>query len=84
MHQAARWGNVSAAQALLDYGAAIDARDGKGQTPLRRAVNCQRLEFVRFLVRHGADPRAADRRGATPLKAARTGEMKRALAEATA
>jgi truncated hemoglobin YjbI len=76
LHQAARWGNVLVAQALLDHGATIDARDAKGQTPLRRAVNCRQPEIVRLLVRHGADPRKADRRGVTPLDAARTAEMK--------
>ncbi len=79
LHQAARRGCVSVAQALLDHGATIDARDAKGETPLRRAVNCRQLEIVRLLVRRGADRRAADRRGVTPLDAARTAEIKRAL-----
>src|SRR5262249_44793477 len=39
LHQAARRGNISVAEALLDHGATIDAPDAKGQTPLRRAVN---------------------------------------------
>jgi truncated hemoglobin YjbI len=82
LHQAARRGYVSVAEAMLDHGATIDARDAKGQTPLRRAVNCRQLHIVRLLVRHGADPRAADRRGATPLDVARTAEMKQALADA--
>jgi hemoglobin len=84
LHQAARRGNVSVAQALLDYGATIDARDAKGQTPLRRAVNCRQLQIVRLLVQHGADPHAADRRGVTPLDVARTAEMKQTLLEAGA
>jgi truncated hemoglobin YjbI len=84
LHQAARRGNVSVAEALLDHGAAIDARDGKGQTPLRRAVNCRQLPMLRLLVQHGADCHAADRRGVTPLDVARTAEMKQVLAEAGA
>ena len=84
LHQAARRGNVSVAQALLDHGAAIDAQDAKGQTPLRRAVNCRQPEIVRLLVRHGADPHKADRRGVTPLGAARTPEMKLVLGDARA
>jgi truncated hemoglobin YjbI len=84
LHQASRRGYVSVAQALLDHGAATDARDAKKQTPLRRAVNCRQLEIVRLLVRHGADPHAADRRGVTPLDVARTAEMKQALAGAGA
>ena len=79
LHQAARRGCVSVAQALLDHGAAIDARDTRGQTPLRRAVNCKQIQLVRLLLRHGADPRAPDRRGVTPLATARTAEMKKAL-----
>jgi truncated hemoglobin YjbI len=81
LHQAARRGAVSVAQALLDHGATVNARDGKGQTPLRRAVNCRQTELVRLLVRGGADPRAPDRRGVTPLDVARAAEMKQALAE---
>jgi ankyrin repeat protein len=82
LHQAARRDNISVAQALLDHGATIDARDAKGQTPLRRAVNCRQLEIVRLLVRHGADPHAADRRGVTPLDVARTAEMRQVMAGA--
>jgi ankyrin repeat protein len=84
LHQAARRGDVSVAQVLLDHGATIDARDAKGETPLRRAVNCRQMEIVRLLVRQGADPHAADRRGVTPLDVARTAEMKQALANAGA
>jgi truncated hemoglobin YjbI/ankyrin repeat protein len=84
LHQAARRGYVLVAQALLDYGAAIDSRDAKGETPLHRAVNCRQLQMVRLLVRDGADPRAADRRGVTPLDVARTAEMKQVLDEAGA
>jgi hemoglobin len=81
LHQAARRGHVSVAQALLEHGATVDARDAKEQTPLRRAVNCRQLPIVRLLVRHGADPHAADRRGVTPLDVARTAEMKQTLAD---
>jgi hemoglobin len=82
LHQAARRGSVPVAQALLDHGATIDARDAKGQTPLRRAVNCRQPQIVRLLVRHGANPHAADRRGVTPLDVARTALMKHALCAA--
>jgi truncated hemoglobin YjbI len=82
LHQAARRGSVSVAEALLDHGATIDARDGKGQTPLRRAVNCRQLQMVRLLIRRGADPHSADRRGVTPHQLARAFEMKKALADA--
>jgi hypothetical protein len=81
LHQAARRGHGTVAVALLDHGADIEARDNKGQTPLRRAVNCRKLEVVQLLMRRGANPRAADGRGVTPLDVARTAEMKRALAD---
>jgi cytohesin len=81
LHQAARRGYGSVATALLDHGANIDARDSKGQTPLRRAVNCRRFQLVQLLVRRGANPHAEDNRGVTPLDVARTAEMKRALAD---
>lgn len=84
LHQAARRGHVAVAQALLDHGAPVDARDAKMETPLRRAVNCRQMEIVRLLVRHRADPHATDRRGVTPLDVARTAEMKQALADAGA
>ncbi len=82
LHQASRHGHISVAEALLDHGATIDARDAKGETPLRRAVNCRQIEIVRLLVRRRADPHAADRRGVTPLDVARTAEMKQVLADA--
>jgi truncated hemoglobin YjbI len=53
--------------------------DSKGQTPLRRAVDCRQIEVVQLLVQRGANPRAADNRGVTPLEVARTAEMKQAL-----
>jgi truncated hemoglobin YjbI len=84
LHQAARHGSVSVAQALLDHGATIEAHDAKHQTPLRRAVNCRKIEIVQLLVRHGADPHAKDRGGSTPLKSARTSQMKQALTKARA
>jgi hypothetical protein len=81
LHQAARRGFGTVATALLDHGAKVDARDSKGQTPLRRAVNCRQLQLVQLLVRRGANPHAEDNRGVTPLDVARTAEMKRALAD---
>jgi hemoglobin len=84
LHQASRRGYVSVVQALLEHGATIDALDAKGETPLRRAVNCRQHQIVRLLVRHGAHPHLADRRGVTPIDLAHTDEMKQALAAAGA
>jgi hemoglobin len=80
LHQAARRGCASVAAALLDHGANIDARDSKGQTPLRRAVNCRKIQLVELLVQRGANRHAEDNRAVTPLDAANTAELKRALA----
>ena len=54
LHMAARRGYVEIARALLDCGAAIEARDSKGDTPLQRAVNCRRDGVVQLLVERGA------------------------------
>jgi truncated hemoglobin YjbI len=51
LHMAARRGNVEVAEALLDCGAEIDARDSLGVTPLRRAVNCRKPAVEALLLR---------------------------------
>jgi len=53
LHMAARRGNVEVAQALLECGADVEARDSLGVTPLRRALNCRRPEVAALLVRWG-------------------------------
>jgi truncated hemoglobin YjbI/ankyrin repeat protein len=81
LHMAARRGNVEVAEALLDCGAAIEARDSLGDTPLRRAVNCNKVEVAALLLSRGADRDSRGSKGLTPLQAARTSEMKRLLRE---
>jgi len=49
LHMAARRGFMGIAQALLDCGAAADAKDTKGDSPLQRALNCRRKEVARLL-----------------------------------
>lgn len=49
LHMAARRGFVSIARALLDCGAAIEAKDSKGHTPWQRAVNCRQHAVARLL-----------------------------------
>jgi ankyrin repeat protein len=74
---AARRGNVDVIGALLDGGADIEARDSAGDTPLRRAVNCNKVEAAKLLLARGADPRSKGSRALTPARAARSSQMKR-------
>jgi len=54
LHMAARRRYVEIARALLDCGAAVEARDSKGDTPLQRAINCRRDRVSQLLVERGA------------------------------
>ena len=54
LHMAARRGYAEIAGALLDCGAAIEATDSKGDTPLQRAMNCRRHKIVQLLLERGA------------------------------
>ncbi len=83
LHMAARRGTVAIAEVLLASGAEIEAKDTKGETPLRRAVNCCQEGVVRLLLAHGADPLSPDRQGRTALDAARRERIREALCEAT-
>jgi truncated hemoglobin YjbI len=79
LHMSARRGTVRIAEALLDAGADIEARDKNSETPLRRAVNCGQEALVCILLSRGADPRSTDRHGRTPVDAARTASMRKLL-----
>jgi ankyrin repeat protein len=77
LHMAARRGNVDVIGALLDGGADIEARDSAGETPLRRAVNCNKVEAAKLLLARGADPHSKGSKALTPARAARSSQMKR-------
>ena len=79
LHMAARRGNVEVAGALLDSGADIEARDSLGETPLRRAVNCDKTDVATLLLARGADRHSKGSKGITPSGAARTTAMRRLL-----
>jgi ankyrin repeat protein len=53
LHAAARRGYLEIARALLDCGAAVEARDSKGDTPLKRAINCRRDRVSQLLMERG-------------------------------
>jgi ankyrin repeat protein len=63
---AARRGNAEVAEALLDCGADIEARDSLGDTPLRRSVNCNKAEVAALLLSRGADAHSIGSKGLTP------------------
>jgi len=79
LHMAARRGHVEIAEALLDCGAEIDARDSLGETPLRRSVNCNKIQVADLLLRRKANPHSIGSKGLTPLLAARSTAMKQLL-----
>ena len=79
LHMAARRGNLEIAEALLDCGADIDAPDSLGDTPLRRSVNCDKIQVASLLIAKGADVHSIGNRGLTPSQAARTSAMKQLL-----
>jgi truncated hemoglobin YjbI len=76
LHMAARRGNVEVIAALLDEGADIEARDSLGDRPLRRAVNCNKVEAVKLLLTRGADAGSRGSKALTPGLAARSTPMK--------
>jgi truncated hemoglobin YjbI len=61
LHMAARRGHVKTAGALLDCGAALEAKDSKGDTPLQRALNCRRDGVAQLLLERGASRPARSR-----------------------
>jgi truncated hemoglobin YjbI len=54
LHMAARRGVTEVAEALLNCGADIHARDKAGDTPLQRAKNCRKTGVASLLVSRGA------------------------------
>ncbi len=77
LHMAARRGNAEIAEALIECGADLEARDSLGDTPLRRAVNCNKIGVAALLLLKGADGHAGGSKGLTPILAVRSDAMKR-------
>ena len=64
---AARLGCEAEARALLDRGAAIDAKDREGKTALAKAAEADKLPLIRLLLERGAIANARAVDGSTPL-----------------
>jgi uncharacterized protein len=64
---AARLGCEAQARALLDRGAAIDAKDREGKTALAKAAEADKLPLIKLLVERGANVNARAVDGSTPL-----------------
>jgi hypothetical protein len=77
LHCAAERGSVDACRALVDSGAALNARDDNGETPLHYAVRDRWRPGVGLLIAGGADPQIPDLWGRTPLNFARAGHIAR-------
>ena len=64
---AARLGCEAEARALVDRGAAIDAKDREGKTALAKAAEADKLPLIRLLLERGANVNARAVDGSTPL-----------------
>jgi ankyrin repeat protein len=79
MHEAARWGDVEKAKALLKSNPdLVNSIEGDGLTPLHlTAQGCDKGQFAEFLFANNADANAKNSEGRTPLHdAAYYGHMK--------
>lgn len=79
LHVAALWGDIHAAQMLLDAGAQVDAKGDMSCTPLCFAVMSGHVNLAEILLQYGADPDAQSELGFSPrdlVARERNGEMK--------
>lgn len=67
LHAAAEGGHTSTVALLLDRGADLESRDAADDTPLRTALNWDRLEVARLLASRGADIEAVHATGESAL-----------------
>lgn len=70
LHAAAAQGHLALARKLLDSGAAVDALDDRGVTPLVNAAYYGRDSVVALLLERGANPNTQPKASPTPLTAA--------------
>ena len=55
LHIVAIWGDVESAEILIQEGAEIDARGEDNFTPLHNAVEQNKIELVKLLLKYGAN-----------------------------
>ncbi|MCP4134217.1 MAG: hypothetical protein GY754_24805 [bacterium] len=67
IHYAAKKGDRTIMNMLLDIGIHVDTRDIEGLTPLSHALYNNQMEIARLLVKKGADVNVKDTYGMTPL-----------------
>ena len=67
LHYAASRGYVDVANALIDKGANVNAKDGDDLTPLHSAVVSDQVEVAELLIAQGAKVDAKSKHGKTPL-----------------
>ena len=67
LHTSAEKGLVRTVKALLEKGAAVDARSMDGRTPLISACKAGQLETARVLLEAGAGILTQDGQGQSPL-----------------
>jgi uncharacterized protein len=67
LFSAARHGCEREARALLDHGAAIDAKDREGATALAKATQAGKTGLMKLLMESGANPNTRAIDGSTPL-----------------
>jgi ankyrin repeat protein len=67
LHETVRRGDDDVARVLLDYGASLEARNGRHETPLHTAAKHNRSGLVRLLLQRNAQIDAREIQGQTPL-----------------
>ena len=72
LHGAADEGRRDIAEALVQKGADVNAKDKKGYTPLYYANQNHNLDIIKLLVAKGADIKAVTLKGLTPLQSMST------------
>lgn len=73
LHSAVAGRHFDIVQLLVDAGAPMNAGQQEGWTPLQGAVHNKDLEMVRYLLAHGADPRAQNDAGKSAIGLAADG-----------